>query len=116
MSNSSLSVVSSSPRLWGQVKWFKKGIGFLCNLDTREDIFVHHSQLQTSSECYRCLFQGEFVEYEKALAHSSSEIADKDRNKMQAVRVTGVKRFPLMCEVKHRERLEASTGDDFVDK
>jgi cold shock CspA family protein len=108
MSSSHPIPASSGARLLGQVKWFRKGIGFICGLDTKEDIFVHHTQLRTNAECYRCLFQGEFVEYERGRAPESG---GKDRDKLQAVRVSGLRGFPLMCEVKHRERVEGTAAE-----
>jgi cold shock CspA family protein len=76
----------------GTVKWFRSGHGFVCNLDTEEDIFVHHSNLSVKAECYRCLFAGEFVQFDVCV--------DPVTGKKQASNVTGIKGFPLMCEVK----------------
>jgi cold shock CspA family protein len=95
-----MSTETSTTRYIGQVKWFKKGIGFICNLETKQDIFVHHSQLKTKTECYRALFEGEFVSY----SISDTETTSNNNNKKQAVNVTGINYFPLMCEVKTRVR------------
>jgi CspA family cold shock protein len=50
-------------RLIGTVKWFNasKGFGFIAR-DGGEDVFVHHSAIQ--SEGYRQLEEGQRVEFE----------------------------------------------------
>ncbi len=47
----------------GTVKWFndKKGFGFI-SIEGREDIFVHHTAIQ--SEGFRTLEEGDNVEFE----------------------------------------------------
>jgi len=63
--------VTTSPtveRLLGRVKWFnnKAGYGFITVTDgshSGSDIFVHHSAIGVSSEQYRYLVQGEYVEF-----------------------------------------------------
>ncbi len=47
----------------GTVKWFNndKGYGFI-KRDSGEDVFVHHTAIQTSG--YRTLNEGEKVEFE----------------------------------------------------
>jgi len=52
-----------SERTTGTVKWFNasKGYGFIAR-DGGEDVFVHHSAIQ--SEGYRTLEEGERVEFE----------------------------------------------------
>lgn len=78
----------------GRVKWFNKGngIGFIRNLETQEDIFVHHSELKTKTDCYRFLFEGEYVEYDEGVAQVP--------HKKQAKNVTGICNGELMCEVR----------------
>ena len=48
----------------GKVKWFSnaRGYGFIQGEETAEDIFVHHSSIQ--SEGYRSLNEGDNVEFE----------------------------------------------------
>jgi CspA family cold shock protein len=52
-----------SERITGTVKWFNasKGFGFIAR-DGGEDVFVHHSAIQ--SEGYRTLEEGQRVEFE----------------------------------------------------
>ncbi len=52
----------SNERVVGTVKWFNaaKGYGFLSQ-DGGEDVFVHHSAIQT--EGYRTLQEGQTVEF-----------------------------------------------------
>jgi CspA family cold shock protein len=52
-----------SERITGTVKWFNagKGYGFIAR-DGGEDVFVHHSAIQ--SEGYRTLEEGQRVEFE----------------------------------------------------
>jgi CspA family cold shock protein len=48
----------------GTVKWFNdsKGFGFIEQEDGGQDVFVHHSEIQ--SDGYRSLQEGAKVEYE----------------------------------------------------
>jgi cold shock protein len=48
----------------GIVKWFngQKGFGFIAPEDGGEDVFVHHSNIDTDG--YRDLDEGQRVEYE----------------------------------------------------
>jgi CspA family cold shock protein len=48
----------------GKVKWFndKKGYGFIIPETGGDDVFVHHTGIQ--SEGFRTLAEGESVEYE----------------------------------------------------
>ena len=49
----------------GTVKWFKadKGFGFITPDDGSNDLFVHHSEIQTDSN-YASLNDGQAVEFE----------------------------------------------------
>ena len=48
----------------GTVKWFNadKGYGFIAPDDGSKDLFVHHSEIQSSG--YKTLNEGSSVEYE----------------------------------------------------
>jgi len=48
----------------GTVKWFNdsKGYGFICPEDGGNDLFVHHSEIQSSG--FKSLKEGQAVEYE----------------------------------------------------
>ena len=50
----------------GIVKWFNssKGFGFIVPDDGTDDLFVHHSNIE--SEGYRTLEEGQKVEYDTA--------------------------------------------------
>lgn len=73
------------------VKWFnpRAGYGFLTDCNNAADIFVHHSEINTSGNVYKTLTQGEYVEY---------KTTTDDKGKVLAVNVTGINQGPLLCE------------------
>jgi cold shock CspA family protein len=84
----------------GRVKWFnnKNGYGFITitnSADSSKDMFVHHSGIVVSSEQYKYLVQGEYVEFfvEKTTNNKDHEF--------QAVNVTGIQGGILMCETRN---------------
>ena len=85
---------TSSQRYSGHVKWFNSsaGYGFVTvkDNDTERDVFVHHTGLCVSTEQYRYLVAGEYVEL------GLTETNDK----YQAVDVRGVGGGKLMCETR----------------
>jgi len=89
----------------GRVKWFngRRGYGFITDLDSSKDVFVHHSGLNVSKECWKSLYLGEYVEY---------SLTEGDDGKSQAVQVTGVRSGPLMCEelASNQEQREEQGG------
>ena len=57
------------------------------------DIFVHHSNINVTTEQYKYLVQGEYVSFEV------DENA-KGQHKYQAMNVHGIKQGQLMCETR----------------
>ena len=82
-------VSTSSDRVLGLVKWFQGGFGFVTNFDTKEDVFVHHSSVTTTVDCWKLLYPGEYVDF---------SVGTMEDGKSQAVNVTGVRGGPLRCE------------------
>jgi CspA family cold shock protein len=95
------SLVLSSDRSTGRVKWFnnKAGYGFISVVsnDATSDLFVHHSNLVVSSEQYKYLVEGEYVEF--TLVHTPG----KD-HEYQAGDVSGINGGKLMCETRRENR------------
>ena len=63
-----------------------------------KDIFVHHSGVETSSNHYKYLVQGEYVSFD---VNTCPEDSKYD---LQAVGVTGVCGNILMCETKFLQK------------
>ena len=76
-------------RVLGLVKWFQGGFGFVTNFDTKEDVFVHHSSVTTTVDCWKLLYPGEYVDF---------SVETMEDGKSQAANVTGVRGGPLRCE------------------
>lgn len=89
----------TTERFLGIVKWFTGGHGFVTNFDTKEDVFVHHSNLNTSVDCWKRLYPGEYVDF-------SVGPSDGDSERTEAKDVTGVRRGPLRCETNALLRRE----------
>ena len=107
-------VTDADTTFTGRVKWFnnKAGYGFITVVigDRQgEDIFVHHSGVKVSSEQYKYLVQGEYVEF-------SLKSAENTEHPYQAFGVTGVGSGKLMCETRTEQRqqreLNGETTDD----
>ena len=99
----STSTTTSSETYLGRVKWFNssRGYGFLTNIRTNDDVFVHHSGVTVNEDCWKTLYPGEYVSYD--LETSTGD------EKFQAVNVTGVEGGMLLCETRSilsREREE----------
>ena len=95
----------------GRVKWFnnRAGYGFVTvmNNDKKDDdVFVHHSGINVSSEQYRYLVQGEYVSFNVTKSDS------KD-HKCQATNVAGIMDGKLMCEthLEMRKERDARTNE-----
>ena len=94
----------------GRVKWFnsRAGYGFLTVTsgdNSGSDVFVHHSSLNTSSELYKYLLEGEYVSFDL-------EVVENDNHEYQAKNVTGVHGGKLMCETRAETRERRSSGGD----
>lgn len=92
----------SNERYLGRVKWFnnKAGFGFVSCLDgdrKDQDVFVHHSGVNVSSEQYKYLVQGEYVNF-------SVKKTDNQEHPYQACDVRGVCGGWLMCETRNEIR------------
>jgi cold shock CspA family protein len=96
--------MSDKKSLLGCVKWFnnKVGYGFITLSDgiTEQDIFVHHSALNTTDEQYKYLVQGEYVCFELV---KSTEIDSK--HEYFAGNVSGVNGGKLMCETRNQTKV-----------
>lgn len=109
------SLVTSSERLTGRVKWFNNqaGFGFITVTDghrTGSDIFVHHSGVNVDSEQYKYLVQGEYVQFGLNPVSSGN-------HEFQACDVSGINGGKLMCETRRefkqaRTSYKTSSGDD----
>ena len=89
-------------RLQGRVKWFnnRAGFGFLTVLsgpNVNKDVFVHHSNINVSSEQYKYLIEGEYVNFTLSKSDSSE-------HPFQASNVRGIEDGLLMCETRYASR------------
>ena len=95
-------------RLLGRVKWFnnRAGFGFVTVLDGEkkdDDVFVHHTGVNVSTEQYKYLVQGEYVSF-------TLKESDNQEHPWQAGDVTGVLGGKLMCETRMENKRD--TQDD----
>jgi len=100
--SSSSNVSSSTQRTTGRVKWFnnKAGYGFITattGAQAGTDVFAHHSGLAVSSQQYRYLVQGEYVEFQMNAVEGGT-------HRFQAADITGIGRGMLMCETRRSFR------------
>jgi len=89
--------------LLGRVKWFnnKAGYGFITVTDgpkSGSDIFVHHSVIVVSSEQYKYLVQGEYVQFKMVSTPGGV-------HECQAGDVSGINGGKLMCETRRDFRM-----------
>ena len=98
---------TSSERLIGRVKWFnnKAGYGFITVTDGSQsgsDIFAHHSAIGVSSQQYKYLVQGEYVEFSVSATQNSTHA-------FQASNICGIKSGKLMCETRNEFKQARNT-------
>ena len=103
------SVTSTDVRETARCKWFnnKAGYGFVTITGGDHDgtdVFVHHTGISVSSEQYRYLVQGEYVQLNMV------EMTEGE-HKWQADDVRGINGGWLMCETRNDAR-ESRTSDD----
>lgn len=94
----------------GKVKWFnnRAGFGFVTSLEGEkkdEDIFVHHSGVEVSSEQYKYLVQGEYVSFDMKESSNSD-------HPFQAGNVRGVLGGKLMCETRMENKKDDQDDDN----
>jgi cold shock protein len=97
-------------RLLGKVKWFnnRSGFGFVTVLDgdkKDDDVFVHHTGVNVSTEQYKYLVQGEYVSF-------TLKESDNEQHPWQAGDVTGVLGGKLMCETRMENKRETNDDDN----
>ena len=97
---------SNGPRTQGRVKWFnnRAGFGFVTVLDGEkkdDDVFVHHTGVNVSTEQYKYLVQGEYVSF-------TMKESDNQEHPYQAGDVTGVLGGKLMCETRMENKREST--------
>lgn len=87
----------------GVVKWFnpKRGYGFITDLDTNDDFFVHHNALAVGKDVFKNLLTGEYIEF---------DITKDEKGQTLAVNVTGIRGGKLLCE--HRVRKAKRTNEE----
>ena len=81
----------TTERKLASVKWFnhKAGYGFLTDLESGSDVFVHHNGIKTDDNVYKTLTTGEYVEF---------STTQDNKGKTLAVEVTGLQGGKLLCE------------------
>lgn len=87
----------------GSIKWFdtKKGYGFLTDIESNNDVFVHYSSIKTTEEVYKVLYEGEYVSYTHKLDDQKRTVTDN---------VTGVNGGKLLCENEYFKKLHSNRG------
>ena len=85
--------------VFGRVKWFnpKSGYGFITICNTSDDVFVHHNAIKVSSNQYKYLVLGEYVQL---LVVEN----DSGKYKYSASEVCGIYGGILMCESRNDSR------------
>jgi len=101
---------TTETRWTGCVKWFNNqaGYGFVtATIEEEEvDVFVHHSALQTTTDQFRYLVEGEYISF-------GTTPPDSD-GKITATSVTGANGGKLMCETRweRKQQSQSRRGDN----
>lgn len=87
------------------VKWFnvQKGYGFLMDSETKEDVFIHYSQLQMDG--FKSLHEDDMVEYELGTG------AGKD-SREQAINVKPILTMKMIEDSLKEDNLHIETMKD----
>lgn len=97
---------NTGTRYTGQVKWFNNNLnyGFITITSPGElnqtDVFVYQINIKTSTNPYRTLEQGEYVEFNLGLADNKP---GESKHRFQAIDVTGINGGSLMCDQLRRQ-------------
>lgn len=94
------------PKYIGRVRWYdrKKGFGFVSITDGEragDDIFVHHTEVQSEHKQFCFLVEGEYVEFSIEQRDTNDE-----KPRVVATHITGVKGGKLLCETRYDSYME----------
>lgn len=87
----------------GICKWFDKmkGFGFVQEINTKNDFFVHYSQLQSDNEhTIKYLVAGEYISFVETEYSSPNEDHTIEKNTRTAGSITGIGGGPLMYQTQ----------------
>lgn len=70
----------------------KSGYGFIRDILTKDDVFVHYSSLVRTTPGFKCLYRGEYVQFIKVSTDDGRSVAKE---------VTGVNAGPLLVEAQN---------------
>ena len=86
---STTDVTGVNNRKIGRVKWFSNQYGFIHDVDSNDDYFVHFSALKVPDNIFGTLYTNEYVEF---------TVTTDENGKLFATEVTGIRKGPLLCE------------------
>lgn len=92
---------SEEERITGRVKWFNNqaGYGFISTSGDK-DVFVHHSAIETGTDQFRYLVEGEYCEFNIVKTEKET-----------ATNVTGPNKGKLMCETRNERRVSLQSPE-----
>ena len=115
-STDTISTTPDTERLFGIVKWFDKmkGYGFVQQLHTENDYFVHYSQLQCDDDQRtKYLVAGEYIQFNISEPVVGTTTVNDDTPSQVAVDVSGILNGPLMYETQQSNRTYQQRNDTF---